>query len=99
MRQDTAQVVLIAEVIRVRCTGSRPGHGSAQGGEHPPHGSTLRHRLDDRPGRLQAGSKCGELGQCDVGAFQLAGRRQHVGCDLGELVVGDVDDREHVEHL
>jgi len=61
--------------------------------------AALRNRRDDRPRRLQTGSQRGELGQRDVGAFQLAGRGQHMGCDLGELVVGDVDNRENVERL
>ena len=62
-------------------------------------GLRSRDRLDHRPGRLQPGFERGELGERDVGAFQLAGRGQHVGRERGERVLGDVDHREHVERL
>ena len=65
--------------------------------EHPPDRSAIRARLDDGPRRLDARSQRGGLGERDVGAFQLAGRREHVRRDPRELVLRDVDDREHVE--
>ena len=39
----------------------------------------------------------GRFGERDVGPLELPGRGQHVGGERGERVLGDVDDREHVE--
>ena len=97
MCENAAQIVLVGASVRVRGVGSRSTHGTVQRREHPPDGPAIRDRLDDGPARLQARSQRGELGEGDVGAFQLPGRGEYMRCELGELVLRDVDDGEDVE--
>ena len=96
MPQHAVQELLVGpiETVDVRV---RPAHRRVQCGEHPPNRLAVPDRRDNRSGGLQPGFQRGELGEGDVGALQLAGRRQHVGGERGERAFGDIDHREHVE--
>ena len=96
--QQSGEEQLVVDVVRLDATeqiaAHAPWRASASihhtGRRSPAAGTTA-------VGELQAGPHRSDLGERQVGAFELAGRGQDVGCERGELALHHVDHHERVE--